>query len=75
MEGLSPQERLILEAIEVELKNSGPGLAHRLDAFNAQAARQGPQRFAAHVSGWEVAGVLAMVVLLCVIMTLLVVSC
>ncbi|MFC5826273.1 DUF3040 domain-containing protein [Nonomuraea insulae] len=75
VDGLSPQERLILAEIELELQHSGARLASRLDEFNAKAAQEGPQRFAAHVSRWEVAAVLAMVVLMSAILTLVILTC
>jgi hypothetical protein len=75
MEGLSPQERLILAAIEVELRDNAGRLAGRIEEFNAKAAQEGPQRFAAHVSHWEVAAVLAMVVLMSAILTLVALTC
>ncbi|WP_043625708.1 DUF3040 domain-containing protein [Nonomuraea candida] len=75
MEGLSPQERLILAAIEMELRDSGARLADRLEDFNARAAQEGPQRFAAPVSRWEVAAVLAMVLLVSAILTLVILTC
>ncbi|MGR6920212.1 DUF3040 domain-containing protein [[Actinomadura] parvosata] len=75
MDGLSPRERLMLAAIELELRQSGERLASRLNEFNERAEREGPDRFADHVSRAEVAAVAAMVLILTGIMTLVIVTC
>ncbi|MFC7110636.1 hypothetical protein ACFQQB_65785 [Nonomuraea rubra] len=41
MDGLSPRERLVLAAIELELRRSGEHLASRLNEFNERAAQEG----------------------------------
>ncbi|GAA2833792.1 DUF3040 domain-containing protein [Nonomuraea rubra] len=75
MDGLSPRERLVLAAIELELRRSGEHLASRLNEFNERAAQEGPRRFADHVSRTEVAVVAVMVLVLTTIVTLVIVTC
>ncbi|GAA2212316.1 hypothetical protein GCM10009850_077780 [Nonomuraea monospora] len=75
VDGLSPQERLVLAEIELELRHSGERLASRLNEFNERAAEGGPRRFGDHVSRGEVAVVAAMVLILTGILTLVIVTC
>ncbi|UBU18168.1 DUF3040 domain-containing protein [Nonomuraea gerenzanensis] len=75
MDGLSPQERLVLAAIELELRHNGERLASRLSEFNERAEREGPRRFCDHVSRAEVAVVGVMVLILTGIVTLVIVTC
>ncbi|MCF6475435.1 DUF3040 domain-containing protein [Nonomuraea sp. MG754425] len=75
MDGLSPRERIVLAAIELELRHSGERLATRLNEFNQRAGQDGPQRFAAHVSRGELAAVLAMVLIMAGILTLVAITC
>ncbi|MGW0808710.1 hypothetical protein [Nonomuraea sp. NPDC002799] len=70
--GLSREEQLILAAIELELQYSRPRLAGHLDAFNARADRQGPQRFASHVSRRELIAVFGVVLVMSALMTLVI---
>ncbi|MEV4172616.1 MULTISPECIES: hypothetical protein [unclassified Nonomuraea] len=75
MDSLSPQERLILAEIELELLHGGARLAGRFEEFNARACREGPQRFAPHVSRWEVVAILAIVLAVTAVLTLVILSC
>ncbi|MFB4269764.1 DUF3040 domain-containing protein [Nonomuraea sp. GTA35] len=75
VDGLSPRERHVLAAIELELRRSGERLASRLTEFNERAAQDGPRRFGDHVSRTEVAVVAAMALILSGILTLVIVTC
>ncbi|MFG1614770.1 DUF3040 domain-containing protein [Nonomuraea wenchangensis] len=57
---LSDRERRLLAEIEQDLRCGDPGFTRRIDALN----RQGPQRYACHVSNRQMVGVLLVVVVL-----------
>jgi hypothetical protein len=61
---LSDQERDLLAAIEQNLRWRDPAFARRIDALNAIPRRDGPQRYACHVSGWEIICILLTVIIL-----------
>ncbi|MFK4040728.1 DUF3040 domain-containing protein [Nonomuraea wenchangensis] len=57
---LSDRERRLLAEIEQDLRCDDPGFTRRIDELN----RQGPQRYACHVSNRQMVAVLLVVVVL-----------
>ncbi|MEU8247770.1 DUF3040 domain-containing protein [Nonomuraea sp. NPDC048916] len=64
---LSHRERRILAEIELGLRECDQAFARRIDALNAAAPRENPQRFSSHVSGVELVCVLLAALLLAVL--------
>lgn len=64
---LSDQEHRLLAEIEQNLRRD-PAFARRIDALNAAPLRDGPQRYACHVSGREIICILLLVIVLAVVL-------
>ncbi|WP_188196537.1 DUF3040 domain-containing protein [Nonomuraea sp. SYSU D8015] len=65
---LSDQELRLLAEIEQNLRWRDPAFARRIDALNAVPSRDGPQRYACHVSGLEIICILLVVTILAVVL-------
>lgn len=70
---LSDRERRILAEIEMALRRSDRAFARRIDALNAAARRKRVYRFGPGTSRKEIAGLLAAVAVLTLLMVFLVV--